>query len=73
MIAQLEQALDDWDAEYRLEIMDVFEHPEDTYEDAVYATPTLVKQFPPPVARIIGDLSDRERVLMGLRLTDQDP
>jgi circadian clock protein KaiB len=53
---------------YDLEIVDVYEHPEATKELQVIATPTLVKVLPAPLRRIIGDLSDRERVLAGLNL-----
>ena len=53
---------------YELEIIDVYEHPEATRELQVVATPTLVKMLPEPLRRIIGDLSDRERVLAGLNI-----
>lgn len=53
----------------QLEIIDVYQNPEATRDCQVVATPTLVKLFPEPVRRIVGDLSDRERVLSGLNLT----
>ena len=53
---------------YDLEIIDVYEHPEATRDLQIIATPTLVKILPEPLRRIIGDLSDRERVLAGLNL-----
>jgi circadian clock protein KaiB len=53
---------------YDLEIIDVYDHPEATQELQVIATPTLVKVLPEPLRRIIGDLSDREKVLAGLNL-----
>ena len=53
---------------YDLEIVDVLESPEMAETDKVMATPTLIKNLPPPVRRIIGDLSDRARVLAGLEL-----
>jgi hypothetical protein len=43
-------------------------NPQLAEEDKILATPTLAKILPPPVRRIIGDLSDRERVLIGLDL-----
>ncbi|MEJ5976225.1 circadian clock KaiB family protein [Novosphingobium sp. PS1R-30] len=55
--------------QYDLEIIDVYEKPEATRELQVVATPTLVKVLPEPLRRIIGDLSDREKVLTGLNLT----
>lgn len=54
--------------QYDLEIIDVYEKPEATRELQVVATPTLVKVLPEPLRRIIGDLSDREKVLAGLNL-----
>ncbi|MFW6365602.1 MAG: circadian clock protein KaiB [Spirochaetota bacterium] len=51
---------------YQLEIIDVLESPQQAEDDRILATPTLVKTLPPPIRRIIGDLSDREKVLIGL-------
>ena len=53
---------------YDLEIVDVYEHPEAASEHQILAAPTLIKLQPEPVRRIIGDLSDTERVLRGLDL-----
>ena len=53
---------------YDLEIVDVYEHPEATQELQVVATPTLIKLLPEPLRRIIGDLSNKERVLAGLNI-----
>lgn len=58
--------------QYDLEVIDVYENPEATRELQVVATPTLVKILPEPLRRIIGDLSDKERVLAGLNLTPLD-
>jgi circadian clock protein KaiB len=54
--------------EYVLEIIDVLEQPELAETDRVLATPTLIKQLPPPLRRVIGDLSDKDKVLLGLEL-----
>lgn len=54
--------------QYELEIVDVYEHPEATRDLQVVATPTLVRVLPEPIRRIIGDLSDHEKVLAGLNL-----
>ena len=59
-------------AEYDLEIIDVLEHPQIAEDQRILATPTLVKQLPPPLRRVIGDLSDREKVLFGLELLPSD-
>ena len=53
---------------YALKVIDVLKNPQLAEEDKILATPTLAKIVPPPVRRIIGDLSDRERVLIGLDL-----
>ena len=53
---------------YALKVIDVLKNPQLAEEDKSLATPTLAKILPPPVRRIIGDLSDRERVLIGLDL-----
>lgn len=54
--------------EYRLDVIDVLERPQLAEDERILATPTLIKELPPPMRRIIGDLSDRERVLLGLDL-----
>lgn len=51
---------------YELEIIDVLEHPQLAENDRILATPTLIKQLPPPLRRVIGDLSNRDKVLLGL-------
>ncbi len=51
---------------YEVEVIDVLEHPDQAEQAKILATPTLVKQLPEPVRKIIGDLSDREKVLVGL-------
>ena len=53
---------------YALKVIDVLKNPQLAEEDKILATPTLAKILPPPVRRIIGELSDRERVLIGLDL-----
>jgi circadian clock protein KaiB len=63
--------------EYELEIIDVLEHPQIAEDDKILATPTLIKQLPPPLRRVIGDLSDKAKVLLGLEVrrdaTNSDP
>ena len=58
---------------YDLEVVDVYENPDATRELQIIATPTLVKILPEPLRRIIGDLSDKERVLAGLNLIPLKP
>jgi circadian clock protein KaiB len=54
--------------QYTLEVIDVLEHPEAAESERILATPTLVKQLPPPLRRVIGDLSDKDKVLLGLEV-----
>jgi circadian clock protein KaiB len=51
-----------------VEVVDVRAHPELAAEDRILATPTLVRRAPTPVRKIIGDLSDTQRVLVGLEI-----
>ena len=51
-----------------LEVVDVFKRPVLAREEQIFATPTLVKKVPAPLRRFIGDLSEREKVLVGLDL-----
>jgi len=53
---------------YRIEIIDLLEHPQLAAGDQILAIPTLVRQLPTPLKKIIGDLSNTERVLVGLDL-----
>lgn len=54
--------------EYDLVVIDVLERPQLAEDEKILATPTVVKELPTPIRRIIGDLSDSERVLLGLDL-----
>ena len=58
---------------YDLEVVDVYENPDATRELQIVATPTLVKILPEPLRRIIGDLSNKEKVLAGLNLIPLKP
>jgi circadian clock protein KaiB len=51
---------------YRIEIVDLIDNPQLAGNDGIVAVPTLVRRLPPPVKKIIGDLSNRDRVLLGL-------
>jgi circadian clock protein KaiB len=53
---------------YRLEIVDVLKDPQRAEDAKVLATPTLIKQLPLPLRRVVGDLTDREKLLVGLQL-----
>jgi circadian clock protein KaiB len=53
---------------YDLQVIDVYQQPVLARGDQIIAVPTLIKRLPPPLRRMIGDLSDREQVLIGLDL-----
>jgi len=54
--------------QYRIEVIDLLENPQLAKGDQILAIPTLVRKLPEPMRKIIGDLSDTERVLVGLDL-----
>jgi circadian clock protein KaiB len=56
------------DGRYRIEVIDLLENPQLARGDQILATPTLVRKLPEPIKRIIGDLSNTERVLVGLNI-----
>jgi circadian clock protein KaiB len=56
------------DGRYTIEVIDLLENPTLARGDQILAIPTLVRKLPPPIRKIIGDLSDTERVLVGLDL-----
>ncbi len=68
LVKLLEGALD---SHYHLEVIDIIESPELAEKAKILATPTLVKASPPPEKRVVGDLSDKEKVLLALGLTAQ--
>jgi circadian clock protein KaiB len=53
---------------YRIEVIDLLEHPQLAAGDQILAVPTLVRRLPEPLKKIIGNLSNMERVLVGLDL-----
>ena len=57
---------------YRIEVIDLLEQPHLSKGDQILAIPTLVRKLPQPMRKIIGDLSDPERVLVGLDLRPAD-
>jgi circadian clock protein KaiB len=58
---------------YRIEVVDLLKNPTLARGDQILAVPTLVRQLPPPVKKIIGDFSNTERVLVGLNLVPIRP
>ncbi|HEY3746749.1 MAG TPA: circadian clock KaiB family protein [Gemmatimonadaceae bacterium] len=59
------------EGQYELEVVDVLENPQRAEDEKILATPTLIKQLPPPLRRVIGDLSDKDKVLLGLEVRTQ--
>jgi circadian clock protein KaiB len=53
---------------YKIEVIDLVKNPQLAKGDQIFALPTLVRKLPEPVRKIIGDLSNTERVLVGLEL-----
>jgi circadian clock protein KaiB len=58
---------------YDLEIIDIYQQPRLASGDQIIAAPTLIKQLPEPIRKVIGDLSDEKQVLMGLDLVPSAP
>ena len=68
-IANLRAICDEYlDGRYDLEVVDIYQQPVLTRGEQIIAAPTLIKKLPLPMRRIIGDMSNRERVLLGLDL-----
>ena len=57
---------------YNIEVLDLKKHPQLAMDDEVFAVPTVVRQLPPPLRKVIGDLSDSEEVLVGLELLSKE-
>jgi circadian clock protein KaiB len=59
--------------QYKIEVVDLLVNPKLAKGDQIIAVPTLVRQLPPPVKKIIGDLADEERVLVGIDVRVANP
>lgn len=53
---------------YTLEIVDLLKNPRRAADDQILAAPTVVRRFPAPIRKLVGDLSDGDRLLVGLQL-----
>lgn len=58
--------------EYELEVIDVSQNPEKARENQILAVPTLLKELPPPLRKVVGDLSEKEKVLAGLNIQPKE-
>ena len=56
------------DGKYEIEVIDLIKSPQLAAGDQIFAIPTLVRRVPKPIRKIIGDLSDKEKVLVGLNI-----
>ena len=66
-IANLQQICDEeLNGQYTMVVIDILDRPQLAENEKILATPTLIREVPQPLRRIIGDLSNTEKVLMGL-------
>jgi circadian clock protein KaiB len=56
------------EGKYALEVIDIHKHPNLARDEQIVAVPTLIKRLPPPLQRLVGDMSDLNKVLLGLDL-----
>jgi circadian clock protein KaiB len=59
--------------QYQIEVVDLLLHPQLAKGDEIVAIPTLVRKLPEPIRKVIGDLSNTERALVGLQLRPAQP
>ena len=57
---------------YELKVIDIYQHPEQSKPEHIVVTPTLVKKLPLPFRRLIGDLSNKNRLLLGLDIVSKN-
>ena len=60
--------LEHLDGQFELEVIDIYQQPEFIKSEQIIAVPTLIKKLPLPLKKFIGDLSDRENILLGLNI-----
>ena len=71
-LKNLKQICEDYlQGRYEIEVIDLLENPQLAQGDQILALPTLVRRLPEPIKKIIGDLSNKERVLVGLDLQER--
>lgn len=57
---------------YELEVIDIYQQPELAKTEQIIAAPTLIRRLPLPLRRLVGDMSNKEKVIVGLQLTPED-
>jgi len=71
-IENLHKITDEYlEGRYELEVIDIYQQPDMIKRDQIIAAPTLIKKLPLPIRKIIGDLSDKKRVLARLELLEK--
>jgi len=63
---------EEMEGQYELEIIDIYQQPIFAKSGQIVAAPTLIKELPPPLRKLVGDLSDTEKVLAGLDLEPRE-
>jgi circadian clock protein KaiB len=72
-IANIKQICDEHlQGRYDLDVIDIYQRPSLAAGEQIIAVPTLIKKLPPPLRRLIGDLSDTEQVLLGLDIKPKE-
>jgi len=64
---------DNFGDNYELEVIDIYQQPTLAKDDQIIAVPTLIKKLPAPLRRLIGDLSQEDRIILGLDLKPKSP
>ena len=57
---------------YELKVIDIYQHPEQVKPEQIVVTPTLIKKLPLPLRKLIGDLSNKDRLLLGLDIVPKN-
>ena len=57
---------------YELKVIDIYQHPEHVKQEQIVVTPTLIRKLPLPLRKLIGDLSDKDRLLLGLDIVSKN-
>ncbi|MEQ8264177.1 circadian clock KaiB family protein [Pseudohaliea sp.] len=60
------------DGNFDISVIDILQHPQLAEDEKILATPTVVRSLPPPIRKLVGDLTDREQAILGLDLVAVD-
>lgn len=67
-IENIKKLFAEYNREYKLEIIDIYQNPIIAKDGQIIAAPTLIKEFPVPIKKFIGDMSDKSKLIVGLDL-----